>query len=131
MNLRNVGLGIGILVALGIVMLAAYQAVTSAQASCFNHHMAFVLAPMNVREEPRLDSRIVGAAKDPAYAVWGSQQGDKYCWLNIGMGWMAHTRRVTADSPYQTPTLIPIPTPTATPTPARFYPVEVIYLLTW
>ncbi len=82
------------LIAISLMLLAGQAA---AQAGCFQHRVATVRAPMNIRQSHSADSAVVrGAAAGESFAVSSSTQGRSYCWLNISEGWIAWTTRVRA-----------------------------------
>ncbi len=66
---------------------------------CFSHDRAYVIAGINIREEPSVSSARLGSASAGTYSVDGSMQGDDYCWIDIGQGWIAKTGRVSATKP--------------------------------
>ena len=70
---------------------------------CFPSATAYVLASMNIREEASVSSEKLGLAPAGTYVVEGSVQGESYCWINIGDGWIADTRRVSGTKPAAAP----------------------------
>lgn len=70
-----------------------------ARSGCFPYANAYVTATMNVRERPLVNGRKLGTAPAGAYPVTGSVNGDNYCWIDIGDGWMADTGRVSGSKP--------------------------------
>ena len=70
---------------------------------CFPSDTAYVSAGMNIREEASVSSEKLGVAPAGTYDVEGSVQGDTYCWINIGDGWIAHTARVSDTKPAPAP----------------------------
>ena len=71
---------------------------------CFPSDTAHLIAAMNLREEASASSEKVGVAQAGTYAVEESVQGDTYCWIDIGEGWIAQTARVSGTTP--TPKLV-------------------------
>ena len=87
---------LGLFIAL-IAMLAGYAA---AQGSCYRYQVAYVSAPMNIRQAHSTGSQIVRkAAAGESLTISSSTQGKTYCWLNVSDGWMAWTTRVSASAP--------------------------------
>ncbi len=70
---------------------------------CFSRDSAYVISDMNIREEPSVSSALLGRALVGTYPVEGSAQGDDYCWIDIGRGWIARTSRVSATEPVGQP----------------------------
>lgn len=86
-------LAVGLFVAV-FTMLAGHAA---AQGSCYRHQVAYVSAPMNIRQSHNTGSQIVRkAAAGASFSISSSTQGETYCWLNVPDGWMAWTSRVSA-----------------------------------
>lgn len=76
---------------------------TTSTNRCFFHARAYLTGNMNIRKSPNATSEKVGSAQaGQSYYVMSSQQGDTYCWLKIGGGWMAKTGRVSSSKPAAT-----------------------------
>ncbi len=80
---------------------------TSQAASCYAPKLAYIVYSMNIRQLPTTESDIV----DIQYAnteitVLGSLQGEKWCWLQMDVGWIANTGRVSEKKPVVTATPI-------------------------
>ena len=72
-------------------------------AVCYQAERAYVIGNMNIRELPSTTSRVVAKAQAASsFAVAASIRGDKWCWLNITQGWLAHTAHVQATEPLRT-----------------------------
>ena len=68
--------------------------------ACFSERRAYVAGHMNIRASHMINSAIVGSAeRGDLFEVSESIQGQTYCWLNIGIGWMAHTEIVHGKMP--------------------------------
>ncbi len=84
-----------LLICLGIFMISG---TVSAQ-NCFPYDIASITGLMNIREEPRLHSKIVGAANSGNnFHVINAEQGGHWCWIQIEVGWLANTARVQGKS---------------------------------
>ena len=84
------------LIALALTIVAG----SAAQSLCFRGSIAYVSAPMNIRQSYSTDSPVVGsAAAGDSFTVSSSTRGSRLCWLNIPSGWMAWTGRVSANPP--------------------------------
>ena len=69
--------------------------------ACFSEHRAYVAGHMNIRASHTINSALVGAAKrGDVFEVSASRRGNTYCWLNIGVGWMAQTSIVHGSMPF-------------------------------
>ena len=66
---------------------------------CFPSDTAYVITEMNIREEASATSDQLGVAQAGAYDVKRSVQGETYCWIDIGVGWVAQTARVSNTQP--------------------------------
>ena len=66
---------------------------------CFPSDTAYVITEMNIREEASATSDQLGVAQAGAYDVKRSVQGETYCWIDIGVGWVAQTARVSGTQP--------------------------------
>lgn len=83
-----------------LLSLTIVNVSTMAQSDCYPHDTAYVVGNMNIRESATTDSPIVANARaGDSFGVSESQQGDSWCWLNIGRGWMAKTSRVRSTEP--------------------------------
>lgn len=69
---------------------------TNAPASgCFHLTEALVKGELNVRESPSTIARILGTTPPgERYKVLASRQRPDYCWIDIGLGWIAATELV-------------------------------------
>ena len=85
---------------LTFLLLTLVHLPTMAQSGCFPHDTAYVVGNMNIRQGATTDSSVVATAGAGAsFAVSGSRQGEIWCWLNVGSGWMAKTSRVSSADP--------------------------------
>jgi len=64
--------------------------------SCFASDTARVTGAMNIRSGASISSAKIGLAQPGSYAVQESTQGERYCWIHIGSGWIAKTSLVSA-----------------------------------
>ena len=86
-----------------LLLLTMVHLPTMAQSGCYPHDTAYVVGNMNIRERATTDSPVVATAgAGDSFAVSESQQGDTWCWLSIGAGWMAKTSRVSSTKPSDT-----------------------------
>ncbi len=70
------------------------------ESGCFPHRQAWVNNNMNIRQRPSTSAAILGnTPPGERYKVFGSRQGDVYCWIDIDLGWIAVTRFVSAHEP--------------------------------
>ena len=70
---------------------------TKASASgCFQLAEALAQGELNIRESPSTSARILGTTPlGERYKVLASQQRADYCWLDIGLGWIAASEYVS------------------------------------
>lgn len=88
--------------ALTLALLAA--AVNAQTDECYAHDKAYVAGNMNIRQRPSTGSSVVAKASwGDSFDVIRSQQGVKWCWLEIDKGWIAKTSRVRSSAPTQAP----------------------------
>ncbi len=67
---------------------------------CYGQTHAWVTSALNVRANPSVDAKKVGAAQaGDVFEVRESRKGASYCWLKIDLGWMAKTANVSAFKP--------------------------------
>ncbi|MDE2638055.1 MAG: DUF1524 domain-containing protein [Chloroflexota bacterium] len=70
------------------------------ESGCFPHRQAWVSNNMNIRQRPSTSAAILGnTPPGERYKVFGSRQGEVYCWIDIDLGWIAVTRFVSAHEP--------------------------------
>ena len=95
-NLRGV-----LLVA--FLLLTVASAPTIGQSDCFTHDTAYIAGNMNIRERATTNSRVVATVRwGDSFSVISSEQGDRWCWLEIAEGWIARTSRVRSTRPTST-----------------------------
>jgi len=85
-----------------LVILILTTSVISAQdqddVPCFPHDTVYVTGTMNVREAPTTRRAVLASAeKGDSFPVITSEAGDDWCWIDIDIGWIAHTRYVSGD----------------------------------
>ena len=75
---------------------------TAVKTPCYREKQAWITGQMNIRENPTVNSKKVGAAlAGEDFSVLDSLQGETYCWLKIDKGWMAKTALISATKPEQ------------------------------
>ncbi len=83
-----------------LFMLTIAPSTIIAQANCFPNATAYLSGDMNIRAGASSNSRIVATAgAGDSFAVRQSQHGEAWCWLDVGLGWMAKTTRVASSPP--------------------------------
>ena len=78
---------------------------------CFAHTSARLTGRMNIRAEASINGDRVDVAQPGSYSVSGSMQGETYCWLDIGSGWIAKTRLVRGTTSVSNPSSQPVQQP--------------------
>ncbi len=81
--------------------------------ACFLYDTAYVTGAMNVRSQASVNGSKIGLAQPGTYSVAGSAQGQTYCWVNIGTGWIAKTARVSGTKPVSSRSSQPVSQPAA------------------
>ena len=66
---------------------------------CFLNDVAYVTGRTNIRAAASINGEKIGLAQPGSYPVSSSAQGETYCWLNIGSGWIAKTSMVSGTKP--------------------------------
>ena len=66
---------------------------------CFPGSEALVAGELNIREGASASARLLGTTPPgERYKVAASRQGTDYCWIDIGLGWIAATEFVSGGS---------------------------------
>lgn len=83
-----------------IMALLSLPSVIAGQSNCYPHDAAYLSGDMNIRSSYSAASRVVSTARaGDSFAVSQSRRGDRWCWLDIGRGWLANTTRVSPTPP--------------------------------
>lgn len=85
------------------VVILSLSIVILGQSNCYPHDTVYLTGSMNIRDSFSASARVVGTARaGDSFAVSQSRRGDRWCWLNIGKGWLAKTSRVSPTPPAPT-----------------------------
>ena len=76
---------------------AESEQLVSTPRSCYQSDTAYIAGTMNIRESATIDSPVAAKARaGDSFEVTQSDQGETWCWLNITLGWLAKTSRVSS-----------------------------------